>query len=191
VNINPTTVYYLLSSAAQVYAALIAVFGALAVYRLTISSQFRRDTRERIARSIRQVHEFHGGTPSFGLPPTVAHLSTKQLNNLLKGLTKEEKQELTNLAPVPYDIICYGQRDLDASIRHSKSIRWITGILTGFFLIFIAGSLYGLLYISYWLSDRSFLVHLTEFALAVTFIIAGVHFWIVFREEPRENGGDK
>jgi hypothetical protein len=192
-NINQETVYWVLSTAAQVYAALIAVFGALAVFQLAISSQFRRDVRRRAVDILSDfASRLHKQKKDDLIPPRDPYsVPTDELKEYWeKGFHKDGKMEMKMKMPGKFYSLMDDFNNLDISRAHRSRLLWSTAILTGVFLIFIAGSLYGLFYISYWLSNRSFFVDLTKFALYVTFILSGVHFWIVFRGEPKKRRGE-
>jgi hypothetical protein len=189
VNVDQETVYWLLSTAAQVYAALIAVFGALAVYRFHISSQYRRDLRQRVVDILFHFRDHVAVKTQIVQDPH--YVPTDELEKYWENrFPKELKVGLERAFPYECYSLIDGFKSITETSIYRKGLLRMTAVLTAIFLTFVSGSLYGLFYISYWLSDRPFLVHLTEFALAATFILASVYFWIVFIWEPKVNGGD-
>jgi hypothetical protein len=178
--IDKDTVYWLLSTAAQVYAALIAVFGALAVYRLQIASNFRGGVRERLIETLIDC-EVHSNP---------YHLSVEDLIEVWEKYSPAKKEGWRKLTEPfdekkRYNSIEMNIQALRNSIRHSKLILMSTVILTFAFFIFIAISLYGIFYTSQLTKDPSFLMDVTAFAIYLTLSFMLGHLWIVLHDEQK------
>jgi len=174
-NITPDTVYWLLSTAAQVYAALIAVFGALAIYRLQIASNFRRSLREQLINLYILCH--------VNLNPY--HLSIKELIETWEKYSQEKKKVLREKDKENYGSIENSVSTLEGSVRHSKWIRRSTVTMTFVFFIFIATSLYGMFYTCQLAANRSFLVGATLVTIFLTLILMSFHIWVVLLDEQK------
>ena len=186
-DINRDTVYWLLSTTAQVYAALIAIFGALAVFRWQISSQFRRDLRQNV---VETLSFFSERIPSdIGRDPN--SVPTDGLEDFWeKEFSKDFRLQMQRDYPRKHWSLMDHFKDLRASKSHRKSLFGSTTILTAVFLVFVAASLLGLFWTRWLEQSQCWLLGLTVVALIATFILAFVHFRIVFIESGAKKGGN-
>ena len=189
-NISADTVYWLLSTTAQVYAALIAVFGALAVFRWQVSSQFRRDVRHLIVDILSWFLTVNFAKAEVITSQEPHGVPTDRLRQYWEEEFSEEiKMRLERDFPRKYYSLIDGFDSIDTTRSHRRRLLASTVIMTGVFLFFIAASLLGLFRTAYLAQNQNWLVGLTELALTLTFIIAGFHFWVVFMGEPKKEGG--
>ena len=89
-NINSETIYWLLSTFAQTYAALIAILGALTAFRLQLLSNLRGTVRARLVEPFSNIVEH------------AYSLSSKQMIELWNS-----KTELIVISPCHHQLVPY------------------------------------------------------------------------------------
>jgi hypothetical protein len=182
-NIDQDTVYWVLSTVAQVYAALIAVLGALAIYRLNIASEFRRELYHRL------IHLFSETLWKGKEYPQARSLSPKEIISIWREEETSTKEKQTALMEEigtdSYFTIEDEISKLGNSYRHTGILQASIFILTFLFLFFIGASCVGMLYTCELVFFECAFANVLVAAFLISLILIIFYFWVVVADEDK------
>jgi hypothetical protein len=170
-NIDSDTVHWFLSTFAQTYAALIAILGALSVYRLQLLSNLRRSVRERLVKPLLQLDE------------NARRMSSKRLIELWKNCPKKSKEYLEANQPQIYQQIMLDFPTLENSAKEDDKIKgWLFATMIPL-LTLIAASLFSMFYTCWLVNNPFVLVVSAAVVLSFSLVAAVIYIRILFRDE--------
>jgi hypothetical protein len=170
-NIDSDTVHWFLSTFAQTFAALIAILGALSVYRLQLLSNLRRSVRERLVSPLSQV------------AANAPRMSSTKLIELWKNYPEKSKKNLEASQPEIYQQIMLDFPTLENSAKEDDLIkRWLFGTIIPL-LTLIATSIFSIFYTCWLVNNPLVLIVSAAIVLSFSLVATVVYIRILFRYE--------